>query len=170
MRIDELSDRLDGKLLLQRDQKTKHIHYRMICAGRVIALPAVIWVPYGRGEASNNNVGSVARALGLNERGLKEMVGCRAGRPCVLLCLAAKLLEFGYRQRQEQGELFQPGLRAMIASVEIILAEVGHEAGRKWTSSERDTFGRPAQSLSAFTSDENIGTITKRLLFEMSAE
>src|SRR5947208_1045608 len=123
MKIKELEKRLTGKLELERNPAAPHTDYRLRCAGRIVSLPTLLRVSHGSGELVDKNLGNVAKALGLNEYLLKEMVGCRVGRPCVLLCLAARLLEFVRRQRQEQGEVFRQGLLAMLQSIELLLTE-----------------------------------------------
>ncbi len=168
MKIKQLDSRLTGKLRLEKNDATRHVDYRLRCAGKIIGLPTLLRVSHGSGELADNNLGGIAKGLGLNEHALKEMVGCRVGRPCVLLCLSAKLLEFVQRQRQEQGEVFRPGLLAMLESIELLLAEPGFEQPRAWTAAERQALERSLATVESLGVDKDCGSIARKLVERMS--
>jgi hypothetical protein len=81
----------------------------------------------------------------------------------VLLCLAAKLLEFVDRLRQEQGEVFRPGLVAMLESVDLILLDAeGGQAG-EWSSAERKALDRLRERTIRMCSDRELGAMARKL-------
>ena len=169
MKIKQLADRLTGKLGLEQNEATRHTDYRLRCAGKIVGLPTLLRVSHGSGELANKNLGGIAKGLGLNEHALKEMVGCRVGRPCVLLCLSSRLLEFVYRQRQEQGEIFRPGLLAMLESIEFLLAEPEFIAPPSWTAAERKALERSLTIVESLGEDKDCAPMANKLIERMRA-
>ena len=93
MKKAELNRCLVGKLRLQRYEGARHVDYRLVCSGNIVPIPTLLRVSHGDGDVAGNNLGGIARALGINEHSAKQMVGCRIGRPCVLLCVSTRLLD-----------------------------------------------------------------------------
>jgi hypothetical protein len=168
MKINELDRCLKGKLHLEQSDPARHADYRLRCSGKIIGLPMLLRVSHGSGELANNNLHGIAKALGLNEHLLKEMVGCRIGRACVLLCLSSKLLEFVEHQRQEQGEVFRPGVLAMLESIKLLLAEPEFAQPITWTGTERKALERSLTTVEGLSSDKDFGLVAKKLITRMS--
>lgn len=168
MKIKELESCLSGKLGFEKKAAQRHADYRLRCAERIIGLPTVLRVSHGSGELTNNNLDGIAKGLGINEFALKETVRCRLSRACVLLCLSAKLLEFVERQREEQGEVFRPGVLAMLGSIELLLAEPELAQTPTWRAGERKTLGRGLPTLERLSGDKDFGRVARKLIEHMN--
>jgi hypothetical protein len=92
------------------------------------------------------------------------MTGCRIGRACVLLCLATRLLEFIQYLRQQQGELFKPGMVAMLESVEIVLSEPELRTVDTWNGAERKALERLRETATQMCGDRDVGAAARTLL------
>jgi hypothetical protein len=169
MKIKELDRCLRGKLRMEDGASARHTDYRLRCSGRIIGLPTLIRISHGSGELANNNIGGVAKALGLSEHALHEMVGCRVGRACVLLCLSSKLLEFVRRQREEQGEVFRPGVLAMLESVNLLLSEPELVGVLAWNSAEMKALERTRSMIGILSADKDFGSIARKLIDRIAA-
>lgn len=167
MKTAELDRCLRGKLRLQRHDGTRHVDYRLVCAGDIVALPTLLRVSHGNGEVAGNNLGGVAKALGLNEHSAKHMVGCRIGRWCVLLCISARLLEFAKTRYVEEGEVFRPGLLAMLESVSAVTSDEGAVDPSRWTSEERKALERAHSIAEQLAGDPHVGTLAQALARRM---
>jgi hypothetical protein len=163
MKIKELDARLVGKLQLERSPGTRHSQYLLRLGGRNVGLPTIVCIEHGSGDLSNKTVGSIAKALGLNEHSLKQMVGCRIGRACVLLCLCGRLLQFVHQKFEDQGEIFRPGLLAMIESVELLLAEPSVMGRSAWSRDEQKAFERFRSQIDSLRENRDLGSVSQKL-------
>ncbi len=168
MKIRELDGRLTTKLRLRRQEASRHTDYRLYCAGNIVALPTLLRVSHGDGEVANNNVGGIAKGLGLTVRCLKEMVGCRVGRACWLLCMSVRLLDFVVERRTQQGEAFRPGLISMLESVRFLLNEPELNDVGGWSKSELKAFERPRERLTSLMIDADCRALAQTLIDRMS--
>lgn len=164
MKIDQLERCLTGKLKLRKKDETRHTDYQLRCNGGLIPLPRLLRMSRGSGEITDTNFGGIAKALGLNEHALRDTEGCRIGRPCILLCLTGRLLDFIITRRQADGDAFRPGLIAMVESIELILEDCESTQADAWTPCERKALDRWTEMFEKLRSDAELTLVVNKIL------
>jgi hypothetical protein len=145
----------NGKMHFERRDEGPHLGFIVRLAGQRLGLPTVLRVSHGSGDAAFGNIKGVATALGLNVRELENAEACHLRRECVLLLLAAHMMQFAVDRRaclrdQEAG---LDGVKAMAESVRTILGIGELQNISKWKSAELKAFGRVRDAVEKFSND-----------------
>ncbi|MFD0894266.1 hypothetical protein KBB96_09645 [Luteolibacter ambystomatis] len=135
---------VSGKMGFDRREESRHTGYVVRMGNARLGLPTLLRVSHGGGDAALNNIKGVAQALGLNVKELQTAEKCHISRECILLMLSVHMLDFAVNRRamlrdKDEGEA---GIRAMVESVKIILAQTPTLSKKAWTGEELKAFGR----------------------------
>jgi len=155
-----------GKMHFERREEGPHLGFIVRLAGHRVGLPTVLRVSHGSGDAALVNIKGVATALGLNVRELESAEACHLRRECVLLMLAARMIQFALDRRAclRDQAVGTEGVKAMAESVKMILEVEELQNITKWKPHELRALGRVRTAVEKFARDPLLSDAAKTML------